>query len=268
MRKRSEALAEPVQPTAAVPAAKKEDFFVEPKTEARASVEDARVYQLQGIKYVRCECGLKQSFESAKSKTPGQLECIRCRKALGSLADAEAALGKPGDAPTPIVEQQAEKCATCGTALTVTSAGKFWPCGHSPRAMEAAAKADASVATGNSFFDTPTRDAERAAAIYPDKVVQNNVEPPVRTTRSPKQGQLTFTVGKMVFTPIPYNTFEVGPFSMTVGEDDTPESVMAALKVISDRAHEEALKQYVDRVAKNGRAIDEFVAQRNWKAAR
>ena len=298
MRKRSEAMAEPAQQVAQQPA-KKDEFFDDDKprpppepsiepTDARASVEEPRFHQERGIKYVKCDCGLKQSFQSAKGKDPTQLECIKCRKALGSLAAAEAALGnisvpvvvKPGDVPMSVVEF--EKCKTCGALITESAVGKFWPCGHSPRVMEAAAKADADTkaleeakkAAPNAFLDAPTKDAERAADIYKNPVTGREVKVTLPAdamsqrdviTRAPKLGVTTVSVGEMAFTPISFNTFKVGPFSATVGEGETPEEVMAALKAISDRAHEEALAQYIERVQKNNKAIDQLAKDRGIK---
>ena len=66
---------------------------------------------------------------------------------------------------------------------------------------------------------------------------------------------VTVTWGKVLISPVQYNTFEVGPFSMTteVGEGETPEDAMkrayAALEKFARSTYAEKLKSFREQFA-------------------
>ena len=109
------------------------------------------------------------------------------------IADKVTSSKSPAKAVENGVTSAAAKCATCNVPLTITPLGNFYPCGHN-KSLPVVEKAD-------------------------EHIVEKATE---RLT-------VTVTWGEEKFTPEPYSTFSVGPFSTTV-ETRPGESRQAAMR--------------------------------------
>jgi len=213
------------------------------------SVED-------NVFFIKCsECGMHQGFLMAK-QVNGRAHCFKCDHPFHPIltrayADAARAAVNPkkqsatSHAPEPKVEPKQEpkgrppspfeQCEQCGEKLTVTELGKFYPCGHDKR-KEAPPPLKAPPSVSPKTENKPV-------------VVQS-------------EGTVTVLYGKETFTPKPYNTFEIGPFSMTTsiqpGESiqQACDRVYGKLRDFANIEFARKLKDFVDRLKLAADAID------------
>jgi len=164
------------------------------------------------------------------------------------------------------------RCITCGKELTVTNAGLFWPCGHTPGfdtvstdSPEYAKAMEEEATELHVAQNTPT-----TRFTEPDRVVKFNIkqefkeEKPIGTTldqmfasgkktivMGPKEVQtISVTCPEMVFTPRQYCTFRIGPYTATrTVPDGTPVGLVAhallmELREVQAEEFKVVLKQY------------------------
>lgn len=146
------------------------------------------------------------------------------------------------------------RCITCGKELTVTNAGLFWPCGHTPGFDQAPAE------------KTPEQRAAIGTEINQKFNIKQEfkVEPQHGTTldqmfasakktivAEPKEVQtISVTCPEMVFTPRQYCTFRIGPYTATrTVPDGTPVGLVAhallmELREVQAEEFKVVLKQY------------------------
>ena len=64
-----------------------------------------------------------------------------------------------------------------------------------------------------------------------------------------ERASITVTHGEVVCTPIPYHTFRVGPFSITIELDEdslVPDSIKRTIERARAVLHEQARKEYAE----------------------
>lgn len=144
-------------------------------------------------------------------------------------------------------------CDVCGAVLTVTTLGLFYPCGHDKR--------PAGVKVAPDHKAHKLTDAEKAGAVAPaTKEMKIDPRPPKKdmptydeAIKQHRESEAAKNAGGLIevvsvvhgaetFTPRPYNTFVVGPFTMTtsIRPNETPEeAVDRASRHLEDQAERE-----------------------------
>ncbi len=208
--------------------------------------------------FIKCaECGMNQGSLMAKKGENDRLQCFRCNAPFdpsltptfieNARAKWRADQKKKPPVVTPPPSQQAApadapppkpQCETCKAFLTITSLGKFYPCGHDPRKQnpppesrpiigdEMRAKQVSGNARGDQTLKAPQSEKE---AVRGDLLCMG--------------ASVTATYGKETFTPRAFNTFEVGPFTATVNVLDD-ESLTSAMESANQELREFAAIEF------------------------
>lgn len=182
----------------------------------------------RGIPFMKCECGLTVStgpIENAGGKCPGCGREIKIPDAL-KKQDQAPVERKPIPAGAPEAKPGELACHVCGAALTQTSIGIHYPCGH--EGVKPKSKQKISATLGNVADVSPTKET------------------------------VTVVWAEEQFSPQPYHSFRVGPFTATLNRnyDETIAQAwkrgMDQLRALAEAERVQKFKSYMEMVEKTG----------------
>lgn len=205
---------------------------------------------VDGGRCVRCQAVLDPDAKilewEQRTGAPGVVPLPNAApgKAQGSPLEA-APKATPIEPPPASSERKAggQKCAVCGKALTETALGPFYPCGHD---FDAKKQAEAPQPVQPTPVPPPPTHSVAIPPIAPSSPIPPipSILPPERDTRpetptAKREAQaretvgdrLTMTFGEELFTPVPFNSFRVGPFTLetTLQPGETAQQAHARL---------------------------------------